>query len=370
LSIQYNTKMTNKAVKIVTEDVDAIIDDLGARTKAFDGASILVTGGLGFLGSYIIDTLARLNEGNLSNKCRIICMDNECVSDRSGVAHLANRKDIEFVKHDITKSFTLKGHVDYIFHAASIASPQFYQKYPLETIDVNVGGTRRILELARERRTSSVLLFSTSEIYGDPHDDQVPTSEEYVGRVSCVGPRACYDESKRLAETLSLVYFSRYEVPVNITRTFNVFGPRLKLSDGRVVSNFFRCALANQPLVVYDEVSTRSFCYISDNIRAQFLVLLSGLKGQIYNVGNNKEEITMRQLAERITPFFGDTLNIMNNVPKDHVYLIDNPKRRCPQISKIEKKLGWVPKYSLDQGLRRAYLWYKDELERAGSSLK
>jgi dTDP-glucose 4,6-dehydratase/UDP-glucuronate decarboxylase len=346
---------------IVREDIEEIVTDIGDKAAALEGCTVVVTGGFGFLGSYLIDTLAAINDRSRGRPCRIVCLDNAIVNDDSNLAHLQDRDDVRFVRHDVSTPIDLDGPVDYIIHAASIASPLFYQKYPLETIAVNVDGTRNVLELARQKETRGVLYLSTSEVYGDPDPTKVPTPESYQGNVSCVGPRAPYDESKRLGESLCTVYARKFGVPVNITRTFNSYGPRLRLSDPRVVSNFFRCALSGETLGIYDATSTRSYCYVSDNIRAQFLVLLSGLRDEIFNVGNNEEEVTVRELANRINNLFGGTLRIAHLTPNDPVYVTDNPKRRCPDVTRIRTTLGWRHAVSMDDGLRRMLVWARDQ---------
>ncbi len=353
--------MSQRLHRVVQDDIAEIVADIGEKAADLAGCTVAVTGGFGFLGSYCIDTLAAINDNGLHPPCRVVCLDNAIVNDDSNLTHLRNRPDIEFIRHDISKPITIDGPVDYIIHAASIASPLFYQKYPLETIAVNVDGTRNVLELAKAKGSRGVLYLSTSEVYGDPDPNKVPTPETYHGNVSCVGPRAPYDESKRLGESLCVVYAKKFGVPVNITRTFNSYGPRLLLSDPRVVSNFFRCALAGETLAVYDATSTRSYCYVSDNIRAQFLVLLSGLREEIFNVGNNEEEVTVRELANAINGLFGGKLQVAHKTPSDPVYVIDNPKRRCPDVTKIRNMLGWRHAVSMDAGLRRMLEWARDQ---------
>ena len=190
------------------------------------GKTVLVAGGAGFLPSYLVDALVRANERLLSEPCRVISVDNLATGVAGRLEHLRDRPDMAFVEADIVQGVALDEPVHHIVHAASIASPTWYRQYPLETIDVNVTGTRRLLELAREHEVESFLYFSTSEVYGDPPPERVPTSEDYWGHVSSTGPRACYDESKRLAEALCMTFFRLYETPVKMVRPFNVYGPR------------------------------------------------------------------------------------------------------------------------------------------------
>src|SRR5581483_3358860 len=203
---------------------------------------------------------------------RVISVDNRSTADPTRLTHRAGRDDFELIVHDATTPLELTERVDVVIHGASIASPSWYRERPLETIDVNVGGTRNLLELVRAHESRRFLYLSSSEIYGDPPRERVPTAEDYWGNVSCTGPRACYDESKRLAETLCMTYFRLFATPVTIVRPFNVYGPRLRLDDGRVVPDFLRDALAGKPVEILSDGSvTRSFCYVSDAAAAMLL---------------------------------------------------------------------------------------------------
>ncbi|MDE2588566.1 MAG: NAD-dependent epimerase/dehydratase family protein, partial [Patescibacteria group bacterium] len=256
---------------------------------------------------------------------------------------------------DISKNPHVEGEVDFIIHAASIASPPIYRKFPLKTIDVNYQGTRNLLELAKERNTKSMLFLSSSEIYGDP--DVIPTPESYWGHVSSIGPRACYDESKRLAETVSIVYHEQFGVPIKIARPFNVYGPYLNLDDGRVIPDFMKNAISNSKIIIHsDGTPTRSFCYVTDAIRAFYRILLLSPSGGVYNVGND-EEISMREVAEKIKKVISKPIEILLEKSKDPNYTKDNPQRRCPDLSKI-RNLGYEPHVSLEEGLKRLYQWY------------
>src|SRR5690348_6440481 len=210
---------------IIEEDVEAIGRELVEFVRPLSGTTLLVTGGSGFLCSYLLDSIAYLNDQVLKEPCQVISVDNfrSGIADR--VAHLAIRKEFRFVNHDVSKPFDPGQRVTWIIHGAGIASPTFYRRFPLETIDVNVSGTRNMLDLARRLQANSLLYMSTSEIYGDPDPAHIPTREDYRGNVSCTGPRACYDESKRLAETLCATYYQLYRTPVKVIRPFNVYGP-------------------------------------------------------------------------------------------------------------------------------------------------
>jgi len=262
----------------------------------------------------------------------------------------------------VTVDLKLDEPVDYILSAAGIASPRFYRKYKIETIDVGVLGTKNMLELAREKNVKSMLYFSSSEVYGDPDPRYVPTPETYFGNVSCTGPRANYDESKRLGETLCVNYYETYETPVKWVRPFNVFGPGMRLDDYRVIPNFVANILSGNPIPVYgDGRNTRTFCYITDAIVGFFKVLLSDWNGEAFNVGNDKEEISIVDLAKVIAEIFDNKVEIKNMAGPNDAYASADPKRRCPDLSKIKTKCAYFPKVDLRSGLKRFIQWAVDE---------
>lgn len=352
---------SNPATDIVASDVQAILDDLGPALDALRGTTLLVTGGSGFLCGYFVETIAALNDRG-GPPCRLIVVDNLRTGTVSRLAHLAGRADIRFVQHDVSAPLDLGEPVDWIIHGASIASPTFYRRFPLETIDANVTGTRRLLDLARPG-ARSLLYLSTSEVYGDPDPAFVPTPEEYRGNVSCTGPRACYDESKRLAETLCVTYHQLYGTPVKIARPFNVYGPRQRLDDRRIIPDLMRGALRREPLVLYsDGRATRAFCYISDAVRAFWRLLLSDANGEAFNVGND-EETSIRDLAETMASLAAEVLGsarppVELRVSEDAHYLTDNPQRRCPDLHKLRGRFPWQPRVSLREGLERTLRSY------------
>jgi UDP-glucuronate decarboxylase len=344
---------------IVREDVDRICKDIRGALGALRGSTILVAGGEGFLPSYIVDALLHANAEGLDPPCHVISVDNRSTADPTRLAHLAGRADFELVVHDVTTPIVIRDKVDYIVHGASIASPSWYRERPLETIDVNVGGTRHLLELAREHDVMSFLYLSSSEIYGDPPHDRVPTTEDYWGHVSSTGPRACYDESKRLAETLCMTYFRLYETPVTIVRPFNVYGPRLRLDDGRVVPDFVRDALRGDAIrVLSDGRVTRSFCYVRDAVAVMLLLLTSAAGGEAFNVGND-EEVTIAELAAVVAQESGSSLGITYGQSDDPAYLVDNPSRRAPDLVKVHAATGWQPSVSLREGIARTIAHYR-----------
>lgn len=351
---------------IIAEDVDSIVHALGDRLCRLSGSTLLVTGASGFLCSYFVDTVAALNERGLDPPCRVIAVDNLRTGVPERLAHLESRDDISFLRHDVTLPIDIDRPVDWIIHGASVASPMFYRRYPLETIDVNVTGTRRMLELARQDGIKGLLYLSTSEIYGDPAPDFIPTPEDYRGFVSCTGPRACYDESKRLAETLCLNYYRLFGVPVKIVRPFNVYGPGQPIEDGRIIPDLMKAALRREPIELFsDGRATRAFCYVRDAITAMWFVLLSDAHGEIFNVGNDQQETSIGALAEKMCEVAGPpSILIERRASNDPNYLTDNPQRRCPDLTKLRAAFPWEPKIPLAEGLARTLRSYTEELAR------
>jgi UDP-glucuronate decarboxylase len=258
--------------------------------------------------------------------------------------------------------------VQFIIHAASIASPIYYRQHPIETMDANVNGLRNLLEYARrqqasERPVEGFLFYSTSEIYGDPLPQDIPTPETYRGNVSCTGPRACYDESKRYGETLCVNFAQQYGLPIKTARPFNNYGPGLKITDARVLPDFARDVLAGRDIVMYsDGAPTRTFCYIADAIVGYYKVLVKGRPGEAYNIGTETPEISMRELADRVVEasrtLFGYEGKVVFAKSSDEAYLVDNPNRRCPIITKARSELGYEPIIGIDEGLTRSLTWY------------
>lgn len=354
---------------VIQEDVDIILAGMGETLEALAGTTLLVTGGGGFLCSYFLDTVAALNDRLAAGgkpACRVIAVDNFKTGLPGRVAHLEGRPDFHFIRHDVSRPLDLGAHgigggVDWIIHGAGIASPTFYRRYPLETIDVNVSGTRHMLDLARRENVRSMLYFSTSEIYGDPDPRAIPTPEDYRGFVSCTGPRACYDESKRLAETLCYTYFHLYGTPVKWMRPFNVYGPGQRIDDRRIIPDLMTAAMERKPIVLYsDGRATRTFCYIRDAIRACWHVLCSSADGEAFNVGNDEGEISMGDLALLMREVAGPPyIDVRYEVSADKHYTTDNPQRRCPDLAKLRGRFHWRPEVTVREGLARTLRSYQ-----------
>tara|TARA_B100002019_G_scaffold288657_1_gene302701 strand:- start:389 stop:1453 length:1065 start_codon:yes stop_codon:yes gene_type:complete len=350
----------NKHLQKVSE---IILDNLSNEVQKFSGRSVLLTGAGGFLGSNLCSFFYHLNNLDILDKpLKLFAYDKFIHKKEDWVNEYNKSTLINFYEEDILsiKNFPK---CDYIIHAASIASPIFYRKYPLETIDSNVVGLRRLLDLSLDFNPEGILFFSTSEIYGNPDSDNIPTKETYFGNVNSFGPRASYDESKRLSETLCYIYNDKFELPINIVRPFNNYGPGLNINDGRVIPDFFKNILENKDIEIYsDGTSTRTFCYISDAITGYLLALLSKDKGEIYNIGSAVPEISMSDLANLIIEISNSKSKIVYKTNKDIHYLTNNPQRRCPDISKAKNKLNFSPNISLEEGLEYTYNYYSDRI--------
>jgi UDP-glucuronate decarboxylase len=343
---------------IVREDIENIARDVAAEAKILNGKTLLITGGAGFLGNYFISVVDYLNKNVLEKPCRIISLDNFITGVKYNIEEGPNFISL---KHDIKDPIKIEGDVDFIIHAAGIASPKFYRKFKIETIDVATLGTKNILELAKQKKSESVLFFSSSEVYGDPDPEFVPTPETYVGRVSCVGPRSNYDESKRLGEAMSIAYFETHGIPVKIVRPFNVFGPGMRLDDYRVIPNFAASLINKTPLPIYGSGNhTRTFCYVSDALAEFFKILLSELNGEVFNVGNDSDEITIQDLARLMIEIHNSRAKFQNEAGINDAYSSADPKRRCPDLTKVRTKLNFQPKVDLQTGLKRFIEWAKD----------
>ncbi len=349
--------------KIVREDIATIARGLGKDAKKFEGKTVFISGGSGFLGKYITGTLCYLNDNVFSTPCRIISVDNFITGKHHPHFNYKGRDDVLEVWGDITHPLPVREPVHYILHAAGLASPVYYKKYPLETIESAITGAKHLLELARRNKETieGFLFFSSSEIYGDPDEKAVPTPETYHGYVSSVGPRACYDESKRLGETITTIYFEQFGIPGKIVRPFNVFGPGMGHDDRRVLPMFAYKALNKEPIPVHgDGHQTRTFCYITDAIIGFLKVLLDGEPGHAYNIGNEDNEIAMDDLA-RLFVKIGGTGASFELIPYPATYPAGEPQRRCPDLTKAKTHLSYKAKVSLEDGLKRFISWCRTQ---------
>lgn len=319
----------------------------------------LVTGGAGFIGSHLCERL-------LADGHEVLCLDNFFTGTKKNIAHLLSNPRFELITHDVTQPILLE--VDWIFNLACPASPIHYQYNPVKTTKVNVLGALNMLGLAKRVR-ARILQASTSEVYGDP--EVHPQKEEYWGSVNPIGKRSCYDEGKRVAETLFFDYLRQNSVDVKVIRIFNTYGPRMRPDDGRVVSNFIVQALQNKPITIYGDGSqTRSFCYIDDMIEGIIRMMdfetapkkksrdytkphLSGFPGPI-NIGN-PHEVSIREIAEKVVKLSKSKSTIVfEDLPED------DPRRRCPDITKAKELLDWTPEVSLDEGLKKTIEYFRN----------
>ena len=343
--------------KIIEDDCIGIYREYNHYLKKLSGKKILITGGSGFLLSYLVYLLIYFNKKN-KRKINIHVVDKNIKKFEK----FKHDKNLKLIKTDINKKQKFNIQYDYIIHGASIASPVFYKKKPLETIYSNVNGLLNILEnYMFSKELKSIIFMSSSEIYGDPNIKNIPTKETYNGNVSCIGPRACYDESKRLGETISTIFFNKYRVPIKIIRPFNVYGPGQNLKDKRIFPDLMNNIKMNKDIVLYsDGTPTRSFCYISDQIRGIIEVLFKGKNGEPYNIGNN-EEISIKKLAKLAVKISKKKLNIKMKSNMDKTFNTDSPKRRCPDIKKMYSLNKWRPKINLNTGLLRTISYYEIE---------
>ena len=358
------------AVKVRDGDLDAMVEDLDTDLWRMSGRHLLITGGAGFLGYYLVQVPLAWNDAHPGEPpIGVTVMDNYFRDAPAWLKELEHRPDVDLVVHDVRGPLPEKmGDFAYIIHAAGIASPTYYRAHPIETMDANINGLRILLDYARQRLETGLemegfLFYSSSEIYGDPTADAIPTPETYRGYVSCTGPRACYDESKRYGETLCVNFAQQHGIPVAAVRPFNNYGPGMKITDGRVIADFCRDALDGRDLVLLSDGSpTRTFCYVSDAITGYYRALLRGGKGEAYNIGVDGPEISMLELAEMVAAVANDIsghgVNVVRGQSPETNYLVDNPNRRCPDISKARRELQYRPRVTLEDGLRRTLLWY------------
>ncbi|MBX5457070.1 MAG: SDR family oxidoreductase [Thermogemmatispora sp.] len=306
---------------------------------------VVVTGGAGFIGSHLCKRL--LEAGH-----HVLCVDNLITGSERNIAELRHYPRFTFLYHDVTQPFAFEAEA--IFHLASPASPVGYMEHPIETILVNSHGTYLLLEEAR-RQQARFLLASTSEVYGDPLEH--PQREDYWGHVNPIGPRACYDESKRLGETLTMEFYRQYHTDVRIVRIFNTYGPNSQPNDGRMIPNFITQALKNEPLTIYGDGSkTRSICYVSDLVEGLMLAMFHPqTTGEVFNLGN-PEEHTVLEFAQTIIRLCHSSSPIVFEPAR-----VDDPERRRPDISKACRLLGWHITVPMEEGLRRTIEWFSKE---------
>ena len=359
------------ADELVAEDLEILCNSLSVELAKMAGGSLLITGGGGFLGYYLVQGALHWNRtrGTSAGKIDVTVYDNYVRGVPAWLEGLRGNPDLTLVKHDMIEPLPKRiPHFDWIIHAAGIASPMFYRAQPLKCIDANINGLRNLLEYSVAERNArrpvqGFLFYSSSEIYGDPAANAIPTPETYRGNVSCTGPRACYDESKRFGETLCVTFARQESIPVRVARPFNNYGPGLKITDGRVLPDLARDVLAGRDLVMFSDGSpTRTFCYATDAIAGYYKVLVRGRDGEAYNVGIDRPEIAIADVAELVrstaADLFGYQGRVVRGAAQEADYLVDNPNRRCPVIDKARTELDFNPTVLIDEGIRRSLIWY------------
>ena len=359
------------AIDVIEADLNYICNNLDYEFEQLSGKKLLIAGGAGFLGYYLVQTILHWNINRAdTSKINLVVYDNFMRGIPYWLENLNDNPCLKIVKHYVINPLPEDiEDFQFIIHAATIASPIYYRKNPIETMDANINGLRYFLDYCIKKRdekksVEGFLFFSTSEIYGDPTPENIPTLETYRGNVSCTGPRACYDESKRYGETLCVNFAQQFNLPIKIARPFNNYGPGLKISDRRALPDFARNILNNEDIILFSDGSpTRTFCYVADAIVGYYKVLISGKDGESYNIGMDNPEISILELANKTIEIsrnlFGYKGQLIMKTSDDKDYLTDNPNRRCPIISKAKKDLGFDPKIDLTDGIERSLLWYQ-----------
>lgn len=366
--------MTDRLISLdalLQDDLERICVDLTEEFGRMSGDRLLITGGAGFLGYYLVQAALHWNRTRMDAHAPIdvTVWDSYIRGVPEWLTSLDGTPHLTLARQDLIEPLPVgMGHFDWIIHAAGIASPIFYRAQPLKCIDANINGLRNLLEYMVAERDAGrplkgFLFYSSSEIYGDPSPDAIPTPETYRGNVSCTGPRACYDESKRFGETLCVVFAKQENLPITMARPFNNYGPGLKITDGRVLPDFARDVFAGKDIVMLSDGSPkRTFCYATDAITGYYKVLVKGHPGEAYNIGIDRPEITMAELGAKVIEvskeLFGYEGKLVLGKAQEADYLIDNPNRRCPIIDKARTHLQYDPKVGIDDGIRRSMIWY------------
>jgi len=361
--------------ELLHEDLSYICNELKEEFEEMGGHNLLITGGAGFLGYYLVQSVLHWNKtAGQSRPVKVTVYDNYFRGLPQWLDALQSDPMLSLVRHDMMHDLPAEmGDFQYIIHAAGIASPMYYRKYPIECMDTNITGLRNLLDYCLRQRDGgnpvrAFMFYSSSEVYGDPAPDKIPTAEDYRGNVSFTGPRACYDESKRYGETLCVNFAQQHDLPIKMARPFNNYGPGLKITDKRVLPDFARDVLNDRDIVMLSDGSPkRTFCYVADAVAGYYKVLVRGHHGEAYNVGVEKPEISMLETAEKVvamaSDLFGYRGKVVRKESEEAAYLIDNPSRRCPDIGKARRHLGYDPKIYIDEGLRKSLIWYSHNRE-------
>lgn len=346
--------------KVVREDLPRVAKALAGHVGALAGRSVLVTGASGMLPAYLVDALAYLNDcGALSPACRLILLVRSRERAERRLGHLLGRADVGLLLQDVRQPLSPGVSADFLVHAAAPATPKDFLGDPLGSLDANTFALRNLLEHARAGRPESILYLSSSEVYGTPDADAIPTPESYVGRIDPLSRRAYYAEAKRAGETYCLAYHEVHGLPIKVARPFHVHGPGVRLDEGRVVPTLIAMGLAGQRLALEsDGRATRTYGYVSDAAVALLRVLLSRHDGEAFNVGSDRPETSMLELAEEIARAFGQTEPVLiNRAPRNETSK-GSPARACPDLGKLRKCFGFEPEIDLREGLSRTIRWF------------
>ncbi len=352
---------------ILKEDLENIFNNIANERIKFKGSNIFITGCCGFLGYYFLHFFNKYKKDLGINT--IVAVDNFQVGRPYWLDELIKDGNIEVQEFDIIDGDLQKINRDksnsFVIHMASIASPVFYRKYPIKTIEANIWGLKRLLDDYKDSTLRGFLFFSSSEVYGDPAPENIPTPETYRGNVNTIGPRACYDESKRFGETICYEYAKEYNLPIVLARPFNNYGPGMKLNDKRVPADFAKAVINNQDIVILsDGKPTRTFCYVADAITGYLKILLYG-KFDVFNIGIEKPEISILELAniyaQKGKKLFNYTGNVIYKKSEENHYLTDNPNRRCPIIERAMSKLNYNPRIYVEEGVERFLKYISEE---------
>ena len=346
--------------RIIKKDMEDIYIMIGTDLHRLEGKSILITGAGGLLASYLVYTVVFLNREVFKTPCLLYVMTRRPAKDYERLWWLDNEPYTKNIIHDVASHYHLEVPMDFVMHAASLASPVDYMGDIIGTINANARGLQHLLDHACQNEDTLLLFFSSGEIYGSPPPDQVPTHETYLGSVDPVGTRSCYTESKRFGETLCAAYHAVHNTQAKIVRPFQVFGPGISDKDKRAFPEFLHCAVKKQPIVLRSEgKAQRTFCYISDAAVAFWKVLFEGRPAFPYNVGTSAPLVTIHELAKKIAEL--GNVNIETKISAENSYLDDSPQVTCPDIGRISQLVGSKPKKTLDEGIHLTLEWLRDQ---------
>lgn len=340
--------------KVILEDLENIVAETTIDWTRFSNKTVLISGANGFLPAYMVETLLFLSYKKIINNTKVLALVRNIEKANLRFKEHLNNVNLEFIVQDVCTPLSILQKIDFIIHAASQASPKYYGVDPVGTLSANTLGTINLLKLAQNHSVESFLYFSSSEVYGSLDETKIPTTEDDYGYLDPTNVRSCYAESKRMGETICVSWLHQYGIPIKIVRPFHTYGPCMALDDGRVYADFIANIVTNQDIVMKSNGSAvRSFCYLSDATIAFFLVLLNGLNGEAYNVGNPECEISIAELAQKLVKLFPEKKVNIKKIENDNLSYINSVvSRSCPSSLKISK-LGWNPQIDINNGFKK-----------------